>query len=140
MVLFFPMFAMVMMMAFLIVLLDYDASVIQEYEVDENADANEVAKVYYTSVRTDSVSTVMSQYEPYWRILVLSLVACVLVSIVTIARNIQIEVYQKRTESIVFMKFINYLATLINILSYVGLLVAVNFKVTQENPEYAVRV
>ena len=73
----------------------------------------------------------MSQYAPY----------PVVLALVSVARNILIEVYHKRTGSFIFM----YLSAIINVLAYVGLMVmvmvAVNFKVTQEyeDPEYAVQ-
>ena len=67
----------------------------------------------------------MTQYAPYPVVLALA----------SVARNILIEVYHKRTVSFIFM----YLSAIINVLAYVGLMVAVNFKVTQEDPEYAVQ-
>ena len=67
----------------------------------------------------------MTQYAPYPVVLALA----------SVARNILIEVYHKRTGSFIFM----YLSAIINVLAYVGLMVAVNFKVTQEDPEYAVQ-
>lgn len=137
-VLFMPLIAMSVMLAFLSLLVVFDKENLQEFEID-GANATGLAGMYYASVQSDSISVVMSQYDPYIHVLALSSTACVLISMVTVARNIQIEVYHKRTGSIVFMKFINYLASIINIVSYIGLMVAVNFKATQEKPEWAPR-
>mmetsp|Transcript_2831 Transcript_2831/g.7768 ORF Transcript_2831/g.7768 Transcript_2831/m.7768 type:complete len:402 (-) Transcript_2831:316-1521(-) len=135
--LFLPLIAMMLMLALLILLVIFDHEYLQDIEVYENVNATDLAGIYYMSVQSDSISLVMSQYEPYAHVLALSSSACVLISMVTVARNIQIEVYHKRTGSRVFMKFVNYLAAIINILSYIGLMVAVNFKITQESPEWA---
>lgn len=137
-ILFLPLIAMASMLALLIVLLVFDRSNIQEIQFNGEEQYQDIAEAYYSSVSSDTISLVMSLYQPYPVVLALASVSCVLVSMVTVARNIQIEVYHKRTRSIIFMKFINYLAAIINILSYAGLMVAVNFKVNQEEPEYAV--
>lgn len=137
-ILFLPIIAMIFTLAFLILLLVFDQSELQESEIYGGEDYQELAKIYYASLSSDSISLVMSQYEPYREVMALSSVSCVLVTMVTVARNIQIEVYQKKVGSYVFMKFINFIAALVNILAYAGLMVAVNFKVTQEEPEYAV--
>ena len=136
-ILFLPILAMIFNVALLALLADYDQSELQESEIYGGEDYQDLAKIYYASISADSISLVMSQYDPYRNVLALSSVSCVLVTMATVARNIQIEVYQKRVGSFVFMKFINYLAALINILSYAGLMVAVNFKATQEEPAYA---
>lgn len=140
-VLFMPLIAMSLMLAFLSLLVVYDKENLQDFDwyEGEGVNATNIAEMYYTSVRSDSISMVMSQYDPYVHVLGLSSAACVLISMVTVARNIQIEVYHKRTGSFIFMKFINYLAAIINIVSYIGLMVAVNFKATQESPEWAPR-
>lgn len=137
-ILFLPIIAMAFTLAFLILLLVFDQSELQESEIYGGEDYQELAKIYYASMSSDSISLVMSQYEPYREVMALSSVSCVLVTMVTVARNIQIEVYQKKVGSYVFMKFINFIAALVNILAYSGLMVAVNFKVTQEEPAYAV--
>jgi hypothetical protein len=139
MILFLPIIATVFMLAFLIVLAVFDRSEIQQTDLYGDEEIYELAEIYYASISSDTISLVMSQYAPYPVILALASVSCVLMSMVTVARNIQIEVYHKRIGSIIFMKFINYLAAIINILAYAGLMVAVNFKVTQEEPEYAVQ-
>lgn len=138
-ILFLPIIATAFMLAFLIVLAVFDRSEIQQTDLYGDEELYELAEIYYASVSSDTISLVMSQYAPYPVVLALASVSCVLMSMVTVARNIQIEVYHRRTGSIIFMKFINYLSAIINVLAYVGLMVAVNFKVTQEDPEYAVQ-
>mmetsp|Transcript_4029 Transcript_4029/g.9600 ORF Transcript_4029/g.9600 Transcript_4029/m.9600 type:complete len:358 (-) Transcript_4029:169-1242(-) len=137
-ILFLPIVACAITLAFLTLLVMFDQSELQETEIYGGEDYQELAQIYYASVSSDTMSLVMSQYEPYREVLALSSTSCILITMVTVARNIQIEVYQKRVGSYVFMKFINFLAALINILAYAGLMVAVNFKVTAEDPEYAV--
>lgn len=135
-----PLLAMVFMLAFLIILAVFDQSEIQQSEMygyESLEGFYNMTQTYYASVSSDTISIVMSQYEPYTELLALASVACILTSLVTIIRNIQIEVYQKRTGSFIFMKFINYLSAIINILAYAGLMVAINFKVTQEEPVWA---
>lgn len=139
MILFLPIIATAFMFAFLIVLAVFDRSEIQQTELYGDEEICELAEIYYASVSSDTISLVMSQYAPYPVVLALASVSCVLMSMVTVARNIQIEVYHRRIGSYIFMKFINYLSAIINILAYAGLMVAVNFKVTQEDPEYAVQ-
>lgn len=139
MILFLPLFAMAVLLALWIILLEYDRTTIQGYQVYGDEQLSELATMYYTAFSSDTLSTVMSQYDPYWHIMMLASMACVLVSVVTVARNFQIEVYQKRTGSRVFMKFVNYLATLIHVLAYAGLIVAVQFQSTQDYPSYAIQ-
>lgn len=139
MILFLPLVAMAVLLALWIVLLEYDRTTLQGYQVYGDEQLGELAAIYYNAFGTDTLSTVMGLYDPYWHVSVLASVACVLVSVVTVARNFQIEVYQKRTGSRVFMKFVNYLATLLHVLAYAGLIVAVQFRSTQEVPSYAVR-
>ena len=135
--LFMPVIAMTLMLTLLSLLVRFDHQYVQDVEVYENANMTDIAEVYFLSVQSDSVSYVLSQYEPYAHVLALSCTACVLISMVTVARNIQIEVYHKRTGSRVFMKFINYMAAIINIFAYIGLMIAVNFKATQETPDWS---
>ena len=107
-----PLLAMVFMLAFLIILAVFDQSEIQQSEMygyESLEGFYNMTQTYYASVSSDTISIVMSQYEPYTELLALASVACILTSLVTIIRNIQIEVYQKRTGSFIFMKFINYL-------------------------------
>jgi len=133
-----PMLAMAFTLAFLIALLVFDRDQIQQVEMNGDEDAYGVVNSYYGSISEDTVSFIMSEYEPFWELIALSSIACLLVSLVTVARNIQIEVYHKRTQSIICMKFVNYIAAIVNILSYIGLIVAVAFKVTQEDPSWAI--
>jgi len=121
-----PILAMTFTLAFLIVLLMFDRDKKQQDS-------------YLGSINEDTVSFIMSEYEPYTEIIALSSVACLLVSLVTVARNIQIGVYHKRNgQSIsMCMKVVNYIAAIVNILSYIGLIIAVAFKVTQEDPSWA---
>lgn len=137
MILALPLLAMVFTIAFFGVVLDFDRSEMQMIGIYGDESLCELAEIYYGTARTDSFSFILSQYEPYSEVLALSSIACILVSMTTVARNVQIEVYHKRTESIIFMKFINYLAAIVNILSYMGLIMAVAFKVNQEEPSYA---
>lgn len=139
MVLFLPLIAMIFMLAFLSLLVEYDRQELQGFELYGYENVTTVAGMYYTSVSSDTISVVMSQYDPYAHVLALASCSCVFVTMVTVARNIQIEQYQKQAGSYVFMKFINYFSSIINILAYVGLMVAVNFKITQESPAWAPR-
>ena len=132
-----PILAMAFTIAFLIVLLVFDRSQIQNN--NDNADGDYGVAGYYRSISNDTISYIMSQYEPYWQLIVLVSISCLLVSVVTIARNIQIEIYHKRTQSIIFMKVINYVASIVNVLSYGGLIVAVAFKTTQEDPSWSLK-
>jgi hypothetical protein len=141
-VLFLPLVAVTFQLAFLIILAIYDTNALQEAndDVDEDAvyDYYDFAKLYYDSISADTISIVMSQFEPYPVLLGLSSTSCILMCMVTIARNIQIEVYQRRVGSYCFMMFFNYLAAIINVLAYVGLMLAVNFKCDTEDPEWHV--
>lgn len=136
-ILFVPIVCMAINVTFLAVLAAYDQHYLQEGDIYGDETYQDLAKVYYNSVSADSISLVMSQYAPYRDILALSSVSCILATVVTLFRTIQIEAYHKRVGSFVFMKFVNYLSALINIAAYIGLIVAVNFKATQEEPAYA---
>mmetsp|Transcript_86407 Transcript_86407/g.175603 ORF Transcript_86407/g.175603 Transcript_86407/m.175603 type:complete len:331 (+) Transcript_86407:272-1264(+) len=138
-VLLLPIAASACSLSFLIALLVYDRSEIQMVTVYGDEDITELARLYFNSIKQDTASMIMSQYEPYGVVIALASMSCILVSLVTVSRNIQIEVYHKRTGSIVFMKFVNYFASILNVLSYAGLMVAVNFKVTQEDPAWAMQ-
>ena len=96
-----PMLAMAFTLAFLIALLVFDRDQIQQVEMNGDEDAYGVVNSYYGSISEDTVSFIMSEYEPFWELIALSSIACLLVSLVTVARNIQIEVYHKRTQSII---------------------------------------
>eukprot|EP00536_Pseudo-nitzschia_multiseries_P014131 jgi/Psemu1/37674/gm1.37674_g len=137
-VLLLPILAMAFTLAFLVVLLVYDRSELQMVEFYGDEEFREIAGIYFGTIRSDTISFVMSQYEPYSEVVALATIAALLNSVVTIARNIQIEVYHRRNESVIFMKFVNYLASLANILAYVGLLVAVSFRLNQDDPSWAV--
>jgi len=103
------------------------------------------AKSYYTTIQEQTLSIIMLDYEPYWQLVVLSSLAAFFTSLVTIARNIQIFVSQNRqllqtpcaltkssstsccTTSCT-SKVINAIATVLNIVSYIGLVIAVIYK------------
>ena len=121
---------------------------------NNNNIATEYLNGYYYTIQEKAISDILSIYEPYWIILVLATVSALLTSIVTLSRNVQVYVYQQRrtharlssvaptTTMTTFTsttslatgtalgaswcsKGINVLATIVNIVSYLGLLVAV---------------
>ncbi|VEU38885.1 unnamed protein product [Pseudo-nitzschia multistriata] len=132
-----PILAMAFTLAFLLVLLVFDRSQIQNMDLYGDETVYEVADIYFGSISQDTISFIMSQYNPYYDIIILVSIACGLVSIVTVARNIQIEVYHQRTQSNILIKMMNYLSSTVNIASYLGLMVAVAFKSNQEAPTWA---
>ena len=136
-ILFVPILCMAINVTFLAVLAAYDQHYLQEGDIYGDETYQDLAKVYFNSVSADSISLVMSQYAPYRDVLALSSTGAILATIVTLFRTIQIDAYHKRAGSFVFMTFLNYVATIINIAAYIGLMVAVNFKATQEEPAYA---
>jgi len=107
----FPLLAMSCTLALLLLLLRYDKQQNDDYrnENEKNNNYNyenvknngkniymtEVDS-YYHSILEKTISIIMSEYEPYWQLIVLSSLATFFTSLVTIGRNIQIFVSQNR--------------------------------------------
>mmetsp|Transcript_33150 Transcript_33150/g.38216 ORF Transcript_33150/g.38216 Transcript_33150/m.38216 type:complete len:389 (+) Transcript_33150:122-1288(+) len=106
----FPLIAMSCTLALLLILLHYDKQQNDAYrnENEKNNNynyenvknnghpyKNEITN-YYHSILEKTISIIMSEYEPYWQLLVLSSLATFFTSVVTIGRNIQIFVSQNR--------------------------------------------
>jgi hypothetical protein len=155
-----PILASILLLSFLIVLLRFDkqnqqANYQQEQEqeqedqaedqaenddqVAEDGDANyndyitDEVESYYGSIQSRTISIIMSEYEPFMQLVVLVSLGALLTCIVTVARNIQIYIYQKRNPSTTYTinKILNVFATIVNIISYVGLVITVAIKSDQ---------
>jgi len=158
-----PLVAMSCTLSFLILLLRFDKQQNDQYQNDnenennysyenlKDSSMNEV-KSYYKSVQEQTLSAIMAEYESYWQLIVLSSLAALFTSMVTIGRNIQIFVSQNRlmlenpcannnnnkssssccTKSCT-SKVINIIATLLNIASYIGWIIAVLYKAGEDD-------
>jgi hypothetical protein len=88
------------------------------------------------SISAISVSGALAAYEPYIVILVPLLIAGLLMFVVTIARNIQLKVYFSSRQSTYswFVKALNLVSAIFNILAYFGFIVLSLFQSTGEQP------
>lgn len=86
-----------------------------------------------------SISFCLANYEPKVEVLVVISAGATLMFVVTMMRNIQIEVYHRRQGSeSTAMRVLNYIATMSNILAYVGFILLAVFDLDDPNPFYRV--
>jgi hypothetical protein len=86
------------------------------------------------TVNDSSVSQALADYEPNIEILVLIFIGATLMIIVTICRDIQINVYHRRRRSTTCgMKTVNFIAAFANITAYIGFVLVASFKVDSES-------
>jgi hypothetical protein len=82
-----------------------------------------------------SISSCLANYEPKLEVLVVIAAGATLMFVVTMMRNIQINVYHRRQGSeSTAMRVLNYIATMSNILAYIGFILLAVFDVDDPNP------
>lgn len=87
-----------------------------------------IVKLGVESVTTDSISTALAAYETKWETMTLILIGSTIIVVVTMMRDIQINVYHRREKSDTqTMRVLNIMAAIANILAYIGLVLLVIF-------------
>ena len=80
------------------------------------------------SISDTSISRCLADYSPKVEVLVLLFIGATLIFIVTAMRNVQINVYHRRQKSESrFMRVLNNIATIANIVAYVGFVILALF-------------
>ena len=133
-----PIVASSFILALLIVLLRFDITSTQNQNQNQNQEANNevvVVEGYYDTIQSQTISIIMKDYSPYWELILLSSVGAFLTCVVTIARNIQIYIYQQRHVDTTYTmnKLLNLVATIVNIISYIGLIITVAIKADSQD-------
>ena len=86
-----------------------------------------------------SISLCLAIYEPKVEVLVVISAGATLMFVVTMMRNIQVDVYHRREGSqSTVMRVLNYIATISNILAYLGFILLAAFDTDDPNPSYRV--
>jgi hypothetical protein len=94
-----------------------------------------IAKLGVEIVTADSISDALAAYESKWETMTLILIGSTIIVLVTMMRDIQINVYHQREKSDTKkMRVLNVVAASANILAYIGLVLLVIFDSNEPSP------
>lgn len=86
------------------------------------------------TIQETSISAALASFEPYWEILVPLSIGVFATFVVTVSRNIQIEVYHRRLKNeYKGMRVLNLITTVANLGAYIGFLVLAIYKSDDES-------
>ncbi|KAL7464981.1 hypothetical protein ACHAXS_005310 [Conticribra weissflogii] len=88
------------------------------------------------TIQETSISAALAMYEPYWEILAPLSIGVFATFVVTVSRNIQIEVYHRRLNNeYKGMRVLNFITTVANIGAYIGFLILAIYKSDDESED-----